>query len=124
MNKFNWDLISRVLISLVFLSAGYGKLMNFSGTSGYIDSVLKTGAVTPLITALVIFIEIVVALIYISGKYKRDTMAYILIGFTALATILFHKDFTNQMNQLMALKNLAIIGGLLATLDSLHKRRS
>jgi putative oxidoreductase len=122
--KINWDTLSRSFIAILFIFTGWGKLMTFTETTGYIASVLGTGAITPIITILVIFIEIVVAIVYAYGKYKKDVAAYILIGFTALATILFHSDISVGANMIMTLKNIAIIGGLFATLDGVHKRRS
>jgi putative oxidoreductase len=121
--KINWDTFSRVLIALVFVYEGWGRLMTFSGTSGYIDSVMNTGSLTPAITAIIVFIEIVVAILYAWGKWKRDLMAYILITFTALTTIFFQSDFSNPLNIVLTLKNLAIIGGIFATLEALHLRR-
>jgi putative oxidoreductase len=121
--KINWDTLSRVFIAILFVFAGWGKLNSFEGTTGYIASTLKTGQITPAITALVIFIEIVVALVYAYGKYKKDVMAYILIAFTVLATIFFHSDLSVNTNVIMALKNLAIVGGIFATLDGVHRRR-
>ena len=122
--KINWDVISRIFIGALFVFAGFGKIMSFEDTTGYINSVLNTGSLTPAITAAVIFIEIVVAAGYMYGRFKKDICAYILIAFTALATILFHSNLDNQLNVIMAFKNLAIIGGIFATLDALHKRRT
>ncbi len=121
--RINWDTLSRIFIAVLFIFAGWGKLMTFEATTSYIASVLKTGQVTPIITALVIFIEIVIALIYAYGKYKKDVMAYILIAFTVLTTIFFHSDLSVNLNMIMALKNLAIVGGIFATLDGVHRRR-
>lgn len=122
--KINWDTLSRLFIGALFVSAGFGKLTGFAGTTAYINSVLNTGSLSFIITAVVIIIEIVVAAVYVYGKYKKDTAGYILIGFTALATILFHSDMTNQINMIMAFKNLAIIGGIFATMDGVHRRRA
>ena len=36
-----------------------------------------------------------------------------LIGFTLLATLFFHEKVTDQVQAAMALKNLAVIGGLM-----------
>ena len=121
--KISWDALSRLFIGALFIFAGVGKIMSFAGTTGYIDSVLHTGSLTPVITAITVFIEIVVAAVYVWGKYKKDWCGYILIAFTALATVFFHSDFNNQLNVIMTLKNLAIIGGIFATLDAVHKRR-
>lgn len=103
--------LSRVLIALLFVVAGYQKLTSFAGTSAYINS-LGVPAAT-LVTALVIIIEVVVALAFAYGYKIRET-AWILMTFTALATVLVHHDFSVGANMVMALKNIAIIGGLLA----------
>lgn len=121
--KINWDFVSRLFIGALFIFAGVDKLRTFEATSGYMDSVLGTGAMTPVVLGLTIFIEVVISALYIWGKWRRDMLVYVLIGFTALATILFHNNFANPLNVIMSLKNLAIIGGLVATLHAVHKRR-
>lgn len=122
--KINWDFVSRLFLGLLFIVAGLGKMMNFTGTGMFIDSVMHTGALTSLVMALTIAIEVGVAGLFIFGKYKKDSMTYILIGFTALATMIFHNHISDQNTMIMALKNLAIIGGLISTLDCVHKNRS
>lgn len=122
--KINWDTMSRVFIGTLFVFAGFSKIMSFEGTTGYIASVLNTGSITPAITAATIFLEIVIGAAYMWGGFKKDICGYILIGFTAVATIFFHSDFSNQINVIMALKNLAIIGGIFATLEAVHTRRA
>lgn len=121
--RINWDFVSRLFIGALFIFAGVDKLRTFEATSGYINDVLGTGAVTPIVTGLTIFIEVIVAAAYIWGKWRRDTCAYILIAFTALATVLFHNNFQIPLNVIMSLKNLAIIGGLIATLGAVHAKR-
>jgi putative oxidoreductase len=99
--------IARSLIALMFVVAGVQKLKNFSGTTAMMGSL---GLPMPMIVAaLVVFVEIVVALAFAYGYKLRET-GYTLIGFVALTIILVHND----MAQLgAALKNLAIIGGIL-----------
>jgi putative oxidoreductase len=112
--KINCSLIARSLIAILFVYAGIGKLMAFAQTAGYIGSL---GVPLPVIaTALVIIVEIPVALLFAYG-HNIKKMGYILIGFTALATLLAHRDFSNQMNIIMALKNIAIIGGILLAIE-------
>lgn len=108
--KFNYALISRSLIALLFVVAGVQKLMNFSAIAGYVGSL---GVPLPaLATALVIFIEIPVALSFAWG-YKTRKAGNILIAFIVLATLLVHKDFFGN-DMIMVLKNLAIIGGIMS----------
>lgn len=102
--------LARSLIALLFVVAGVQKLMNFSGT---VDMIGGLGVPMPMVaTAIVIFIEVIVALAFAFG-YKLREAGYTLIAFTALTIVLVHRDISDQMNMLMALKNLAIIGGIM-----------
>lgn len=112
--KINYALISRSLIALLFVFAGIGKLMSFSGAAAMIGSL---GVPLPTLAALiVIIIEIPVALAFAYG-YKTKETGYALIAFTALATLLAHRDFSNQSNVIMTLKNIAIIGGIMSAIS-------
>ncbi|MEZ0209054.1 MAG: DoxX family protein [Candidatus Paceibacterota bacterium] len=103
----NYGMFARVLIALLFVVAGFQKLMDFGGT---VTMMGNLGLPMPtLVAVLVIFIEIVVALAFAYG-YKLRESGYILIGFVALTILVVHND----MSQLgAALKNLAVIGGIM-----------
>jgi len=112
--KINYAFISRSLIALLFVFAGIGKVMNFAGTASMIGNM---GVPLPMLVAiLVIIIEIPVALAFAWG-YKTKETGYVLIGFTVLATLLAHRDFSNQINVIMSLKNIAIIGGIMSAIS-------
>ncbi len=113
--KINYALISRSLIALLFVVAGVQKLMNFSATSASIDSLGVPLA--PLATLIVIAIEIPVALAFAWG-YRTCIAGWILIGFTALVTVMVHGNIGQGMNLVMALKNIAIIGGILLAITA------
>lgn len=84
--------------------------MGFAGTTAYIGSL---GIPLPaLITLIVIIIEIPVALAFAWG-YRVCLTGWILIAFTALTTIVVHHNIGQGMNLVMALKNIAIIGGII-----------
>lgn len=105
-----YGLIARSLIALLFVVAGIQKLQDFAGFSGYLGSL---GVPAPsLVAAVVIFIEIVIALLFAYG-YKVKTTGYVLMAFTALTILVAHRDLSNQLNLTMALKNLSIIGGIM-----------
>jgi putative oxidoreductase len=111
--KINYHFVSRSLIALLFVVAGIQKITGFTGTSGYVGSL---GVPFPVIaTILVIIIEVPVALAFAWG-YKTCATGMILAGFTALATLLAHRDFSQGQNMIMALKNIAIIGGIVAVI--------
>ncbi len=113
--KINYTLISRSLIALLFVIAGIQKLMHFSDTSASIASLGVPLA--PLVTLIVIAVEIPVALAFAWG-YRTCITGWILIGFTALVTIMVHGNIGQGMNLVMALKNIAIIGGLLLAITT------
>jgi putative oxidoreductase len=102
--------IARSLIALLFVVAGIQKLTGFEGTVGYVGS-LGVPLAT-IATVIVIFIEIVVALLFAYG-YKVKEMGYILIAYVVLTILIAHRDFSQGANMVMALKNIAIIGGLM-----------
>ena len=102
------ELVGRIFISLIFLLAGVGKIFNYEGTIGYMESYGIPGYL--LISAIVI--EILFPLLVIIG-YKTKFSAMILSLFAILLAIIFHTDFSNQMQLMSFLKNFAIAGGFL-----------
>ena len=103
------NLTGRILIAVLFLMAGIGKLgAGYAGTQGYMESMGVPGMLLPLVIAL----EIGGAVLIIAGLFTRMT-ALALGAFTVLSAVLFHADFADQMQQIMFMKNLAIAGGFL-----------
>ncbi len=102
------ELVGRIFISLIFLLAGVGKIFNYEGTIDYMESFGVPGYL--LIPAIII--EILFPLLIIIG-YKTKLAAIVLALFAALLAIIFHTDFSNQMELMSFLKNFAIAGGFL-----------
>lgn len=103
-------LVARVSIALLFLIAGWNKITGFEGTVSQIE---VAGFPFPEMLAIcAICIEIGCSIALIVGWYAR-TASLALAFFVLLATLMFHIDWSNPMQQIMALKNLSIIGGLL-----------
>ena len=108
-------LIGRVLLALLFLDSGYGKIGGFAGTAGYIGS---TGLPMPEVMAgAALVVELIGGILLVIG-WKARWAALALAVFTLVATFLFHNYWTmpaaqQMMQKLMFLKNLGIIGGLL-----------
>ncbi|PCI28573.1 LysR family transcriptional regulator [Candidatus Kaiserbacteria bacterium] len=100
-------LVGRVLLALLFLVSAFGMLTNFGATASYFGSIGIPMATIAVLVALTVKIGggLMVAL----GVHAR-VGAMALIGFT-LATIFFAHLGAGQM--IPALKNLAIVGGLL-----------
>ena len=104
---------ARVFIAAIFIVVGVNKVMNFAATAQFIGS---AGLPMPqVLTALAVIFELGGGVMLLVGYKKRIAISMLLI-FTVLATALFHvKNITvDQVQQIMFLKNLAIVGGLLA----------
>ena len=115
LEKFG-PLLGRILIALLFIPFGIGKIGNFAGTVGYIAS--KNLPLPQVAAAGTIFVEVVVALALLVG-FKTRYAALILALFTLAAAVIFHNYWAVPEAQVMLqktnfFKNLAIVGGLLA----------
>ena len=102
------DLIGRVFISGVFLLSGFSKIGNYDGTVGWMESFGLPGFL--LIPAIIL--EIIAPILIIIGYQTR--IAAGALSFFCLATaIIFHTDFSDQMQFIAFMKNLALAGGFL-----------
>ena len=101
-------LLGRILISFMFLQSGINKIGGYKATLGYMESKGVPGGLLPI----VIFVEIAGAIAVIVGWQAR-LFALLLAGFCILAALFFHMDFSNQVQTIMFMKNLAIAGGFL-----------
>ena len=107
MNRYT-ELAGRILMALIFISAGANKIIGYAGTQGYMDSMGVPGALLPLVIAL----ELGGGLALIVG-YQTRLVAILLAGFCVVSGALFHNNFANQMDMIMFMKNLAMAGGFL-----------
>jgi len=102
------DLIGRVFISLVFLLSGLNKIGNYEGTVGWMESLGMPGIF--LIPAIAL--EIIAPISIIIG-YKIKISAALLSLFCIATAIIFHNDFSNQMQFISFMKNIGLAGGFL-----------
>jgi len=102
------NLLGRILLAHIFLLAGINKISGYAGTQGYMEAMGVPGMLLPL----VILLEIGGALALIIG-WQTKWAAYALAAFTLVAALIFHHDFSNQMQTIMFMKNLSMTGGLL-----------
>ncbi len=108
-------LIGRVLLALMFLLSGIGKIGGFEGTVGYISSV---GLPLPSVLAAgSLVLEVVGGVALIVG-FKTRWAALALALFTVAAAVLFHNYWSmpagqQMMQQVIFMKNMAVTGGLL-----------
>ena len=102
------DLIGRIFISLVFLLSGFNKIGNYDGTVGWMESFGLPGFL--LIPAIIL--EIVGPILIIIGYQTRIAAASLSL-FCIATAIIFHNDFSDQMQLTAFLKNIALAGGFL-----------
>ena len=105
------SLIGRVLIGLIFVMSGVGKIADPQGTQQYMAAMGITTATTFLYAGAV-FVELAGGLSLLLGVWARWG-ATALIVFMIPTTLMFHTNFGDQNQVIHFLKNLAIIGGLL-----------
>lgn len=113
--KINYNFVCRSLIALLFVVAGLQKLMHLEETARSVASLHVPFA--SLATLIVIAIEVPVALAFAWG-YRICITGGILAAFVALVTIVVHGNIGQGMNLVMALKNIAIIGGIMFAINS------
>ena len=120
--------LARIMISLIFVTSGLGKISGYAGTQGYMEAMGVPGAILPLVIA----VELVGGLAVMLGWHTRIA-AFGLAGFSLLSALLFHANFGDQMQMIMFMKNVAIAGGFLMivaqgggafALDNRLKKRS
>lgn len=102
------SLLARILMALIFILSGYGKISNYDGVGQYMASMGVPGALLPL----VILAELGGGLALATGFLSR-WVALGLALFSVVTAFLFHGNSADQIQQIMFLKNLAMAGGLL-----------
>ena len=100
----------RVLLSLIFIMSGVGKLADHAGTVGYISSV--HAPMPELAYWIAVIVEVGFGISLLVG-FKARFAAFGLAVFTIVAAFLFHNNFADQIQMIMFLKNITITGGLL-----------
>ena len=108
-------LIGRVLLALLFVPSGFGKIGGFAGTVGYIAS--KGVPLPELAAAAAIGVELGLGLLLLVGWQTRWAALGIAI-FTVVITFIFHNFWALPAEQVMQqqqafFKNIAVVGGLL-----------
>ena len=125
--------VGRVLLVLIFIYSGVGKLLDLAGTAAYIAPVVTvpdflagfaaqlqqmSGMTVPQLLAILVGVVELVAGLLIAFNIGTRAAAAILAIFT-LTTIFYFHDFWNMAgaardtNLIHALKNLSMTGGLL-----------
>ena len=126
------SLAGRILLALMFIPAGFGKLTNIGGTAGYIAS---GGLPFPSVLAVLVgALELFGGLALVIG-FKVRWVGLAMALFTLAASMLFHPFWSvpeaqQMVTKLMFMKNISVVGGMLlisalgAGALSLDERRS
>ena len=101
-------LAGRILLALIFILSGWGKLGGYAGTQQYMASMGVSGALLPL----VLFAELGGGLAVAFGLLTRLAAAGLAL-FCVLAAYFFHSNWSEQIQFIMFMKDVAIAGGFL-----------
>jgi putative oxidoreductase len=101
-------IIGRILLAVIFIVSGVTKLMTVSATETMI-----TGAGLPGGLAIPVGLFELIAGVCLAIGLMTRLASLLLVAFVLVATLFFHMELGDPMQQAMALKNLAIAGGLL-----------
>lgn len=108
-------LVARILLTVMFVTSGFGKLTGFEGTAGYIAS--KGMPWPALMAAGAVAVELGAGLLLLVG-YKARWAALAIFVFLIPTTLIFHNFWAVPPEQAMAqqigfMKNVTIMGGML-----------
>ena len=102
------QVLGRIFLSTIFLVEGMNKIFNYESTIEYMENF----SVPEYLAIPAIIVEILFPLLLVVG-YQTKISALILAMFTLATALIFHTDFSNQMQLISFLKNFAIAGGFL-----------
>ena len=102
------EILGRIFLATIFLINGVGKIFYYEGTIQYMENFDVPGNL--IIPAIIV--EILFPILLIIG-YQTKFSALILSLFTLTLAVIFHTDFSDQMQLISFLKNIAIAGGFL-----------
>ena len=102
------EFIGRLLLAALFLIEGFGKISMQEDVIMYMEDYGVPGILFAPATVL----EILFQLLLIVG-YKTKWAASIMALFTFTVAIIFHTDFSEGMQMIFFLKDLAIAGGFM-----------
>ena len=102
------DFIGRVLLSILFLIEGLGKISIQEDVIMYMEDYGVPG----ILFVPAINLEILFPLFLIVG-YKTKWAASIMALFTFTVAMIFHTDFNEGMQMIFFLKDIAIAGGFM-----------
>jgi putative oxidoreductase len=106
-------LIGRVVLSIIFIQSGWGKIFGYAATVEHMNAAGVPGALLPR----VILTELGGGLLVLLGLFTRYA-AIALAGFCVLAGWLFHYHPGDMGQMINFMKNITIAGGFLVLAGS------
>jgi putative oxidoreductase len=122
------NLAGRILLAVIFIVSGFGKITGYAGTAAYMASKGVPGALLPL----VILLELGGGIAIVLG-FQTRIAALALAAFCVVAAAIFHFEPGNQGQMINFMKNLAMAGGFLVlaqagapwlSVDAMRKRKT
>ena len=104
------SLLARIFLSTIFIWSGINKIINPVVTQANMSAHRMPLTLVFLVGAIAL--EILGGLSVLLGIKTRWGAAMLII-FLVPATLIFHTDFSTELEQAMFFKNLAMLGGLL-----------
>ena len=105
------EFIGRILLSALFLIEGIGKISMQEDVMMYMENYGIPG----ILFIPAVILEILFPLLLIVG-YKTKLAAFVMALFTFTVAIIFHTDFSEGMQMMFFLKDMAIAGGFMIIL--------
>ena len=102
------DFLGRVFISTLFLFSAYNKILNYSGTVDWMEGFGVPG----FLLGPTIGLEIILPLFVIIG-YQTKLSSILLALFSIITAVIFHSDFSDQMQIVAFLQNIGLAGGFM-----------
>ena len=102
------EFLGRVLLSTLFLVEGIGKISMQEDVVMYMEDYGVPG----ILFLPAIILEILFPLLLITG-YRTKWAASVMALFTFTVAIIFHTDFSEGMQMILFLKDIAIAGGFM-----------
>ena len=104
---------ARILLAILFIVAGLGKLSNVEGFAGFMAS----GGIPAFLAWPAIAFEILVGLALLIG-FQTRLAALALAAFSLVTALIYHLVPADQLQMAIFFKNLGLAGGYLAVAAS------
>ena len=104
-----FDLAGRLCIAFIFIRSPIRKILGYERFEGMLEDHGIAAELLPVVIALELGCGLAIAI-----GWQTRLAAFLLAGFTALASFIFHWDWESHFSvYLLFSKNIAIFGGLL-----------